>query len=538
MESARDAAHVDVVNTSQGDAHDAAHDATRDVIENDDAPQCLSGRDGGSLRTAPFVDISVSSGLRARHHARDGMCDMINAFGPGLCLFDRDGDGDIDLYLPDRAPHPNRLFDNDGRGRFTEVASAGGADDRGESVGCVAWDYDNDGDLDLHVSNVGADTLYRNDRGRFIDVTLQSGLGVSAGFSASAVPADFDGDGDLDLFVGQFLDLSTCTSACRPELCRPTRSFLFENRSGHFVDVARERGITGADATLVARAFDYENDGDIDLYVGNDDFIGLHFFDRMYINDGRGHFNDRAHALGLVGSARWGNGATMGVDLTDINLDGHFELSTSNGAGTPALIFECEHNDRACRLDPDRLGLRVTSGPVKWAMVHEDFDHDGDPDLFMTNGDFGVQGQSNLYLVNMGGRFDAWVPELCDALDDTQSSRGAVPGDIDGDGDQDMLIANVGGTVQVLRNDVARGHWLRIDPLPALPGTRVTVRSGERSLTRYLTLSGSFLSGVPPTLHFGLGAATSAEVTVAWPDERTARERIAPVDRVVSVRAR
>ncbi len=497
----------------------------------DPAPPAL--RPVTSCRREPFDDVAEALGVDFVHHPRTDYCEVPDVMGPGACLLDYDRDGDDDLYLVDRAPHPNRLYRNDGA-RFTDVTDATGAGDRGDGIGCLAFDYDGDGDDDLHLSNLDGDRLYRNDGGRFADVTGDVGLRTE-GFTTTATAGDVDGDGDVDLFVSRFLEPATLPRMCSQmiEVATPHTSLLFINEGGRYVEQAAARGITERDPTLAARLYDLDRDGDLDLYVGND--LGMFHPDRFYMNDGRGRFTDRARAMGLAAAANGDSGQTMGADIADVDGDGQPELVSSSSLGYPELLFTCDASLR-CREVSRDWGLTPASvQSFSWAVGLEDFDLDGDVDLLVANGSiYRPAAQPDQLYWNVDGRFREYEPRAGEALDRAQSSRAAVFGDLDGDGALDAVTTVVGGRPRVLRNRAGCGHWLGVRVLPRVAGTRVRVTAGGRTRERQVQFAGAYLGSGSATLHYGLGTATAASVEVRWPDGRTLRRDVA-ADRVVTL---
>lgn len=490
-----------------------------------------------ACRREPFDDVAEALGIDFVHHPRTDYCDVTDVMGSGACLLDYDGDGDDDLYLVDRAPYANRLYRNEG-GRFVDVTPASGAGDRGDGFGCLAYDYDGDGDDDLHLSNLDGDRLYRNEGGRFVDVTAAVGLRTE-GFTTTATAGDVDGDGDVDLFVSRFLEPATLPQMCSQmiEVATPQTSLLFVNEGGRYVEQASARGITAPEPTLAARLYDLDRDGDLDLYLGND--LGMYHPDRFYMNDGRGRFTDRAREMGLAAAANGDSGQTMGVDIADVDGDGAPELLSSNSSGYPELLFTCDAALR-CREVSRDWGLWPASvQSFSWAVGLEDFDLDGDVDLLVANGSiYRPTAQPDQLYWNVDGRFREYEPQRDEALDRVQSSRAAVFGDLDGDGALDAVTTVVGGRPRVLRNRAGCGHWLGVRVRPRVAGTRVRVTPlglvAGRARERQVQFAGSYLGSGTATLHYGLGTATKATVEVFWPSGRTLRREVT-ADRVVTL---
>jgi hypothetical protein len=430
--------------------------------------------------------------------------------GPGVCLLDFDGDDDLDIYFTDRAPHPNRLYRNDGD-VFSEVSEQVGAASTADGMGCLSFDYDGDGDVDLYLTNNGADQLLRNDGGTFSDVSDAAGISmVATQLSVSATAGDMDADGDLDLFVGHFADLTSCSTTCpvAPAPCNPAPNLLLENRDGTFLDVTQARGIDHPALTLAALFVDFDGDSDLDLYVGND--IGIAYDDYLYLNDGQGNFSDVARERSVNGPGT----NTMGVDVGDFDLNGTLDMVISDFKKRPIRLYRCHDPALPCSNDVAPDGAEY----VKWSIGFVDFDNDVDLDLFVSNGDIELPSpnRSYLYFNDGTGSYREHIPQPGDAIGVERTSRGAAFGDLDNDGDVDVVIANAGEQHQVLLNQGAAGHSLTVvlDSLAA--GARVTVESDAGRLTEHALIGGTYAGSSDPRLHFGLGNACRAKITVDY----------------------
>ena len=462
-----------------------------------------------------FVDRTAEVGVTFVHHPQTDLCHITDTVGgPGVCLFDFDGDADNDVFLVDRSPHPSALYRNDG-GVFVDVAAEVGVATPGDAIGCVAFDYDGDGDLDLYVTTTGPDVLYQNQGGTFTDVTAAAGLGESS-FSTSATAGDIDADGDLDLFVGRLVVLSTCPDECYlfPLACQSERNLLYVNQgNGTFVESGAARGLTELEPTLAALFFDEDDDGDVDLYVGND--MGVAFPDRLYVNDGTGHFQDQGASRGYSAAGT----DTMGVDVGDYNGDGTTDMVTTDFKDRPTRLYDCFSDALPCSFTT--LPVESTQG-VHWGVGFVDFDHDGDLDVFQTAGDvFDPErvGTPNQVFVNRGdGRFDHFPPPEGSGLLHMAVHRGAAFGDLDGDADVDVVVASNGGSPAFLYNVGASGHAVQVDLGTRGAGAKVTARVDGRSLTERAVIGGSYLSSSDARLHFGIGAACEAEIEIRYLD--------------------
>lgn len=483
--------------------------------------------DGGGVRSdaraePPFVEATDALGITFER-IQPGLLTMPDVIGGGVCMFDVDGDRDLDLYFTARAPRTNRLYRNDGA-RFTDVTEAWRAGPPSDTMGCLAFDADSDGDLDLLLTNWGPSALLRNEGSFFSDATAETGL-VTDNLASSATAGDMDNDGDMDLVIGRFVDPASCRScpsqgkdecATDPHTCAPLRSLMFENRRGRFVEVGMERGIARAEPTLATVFVDFDLDGDLDLYIGND--AGRLFPDRMYLNDGTAHFTDRAAEMGLARDATEHGGDTMGVAIGDYDRDGYLDLASTNIDERATLLFRCRAGPSCVDARQEGIDLDATLGTIGWGIGFIDVDNDGWIDLFNTSGGFSsadAAERSHLFW-NRSGRLEHHGPGAGDALAVPGNHRGAAFGDLDGDGGVDVALGPNAGRARVLLNRAARGHHLTValDTLSA--GASVTVLVDGQTLRAPAVVGGSYLGSNSPWVSFGLGRACTATVTVRW----------------------
>lgn len=466
-----------------------------------------------------FVDATAELGVAVTHHLQSEFCDLPDTVGgTGVCLFDFDQDGDLDMYFVDRAPEPNTLLRNDG-GQFTDVSAESGADITTDSMGCLAFDYDADGDLDLYVTNVGADVLLENDDGAFTDATARAGIDAP-GFGVSATAGDVDADGDLDLFVGQLVDNASCPDvpdACLfpPLACSVNqRNLLFINDGGTFTEDAVARGITEEAPTLATLMFDFDLDGDVDIYVGND--MGTVFDDHLYLNDGEGTFSEAAADYDVDAPGT----CTMGVDAGDFDRDGRTDMVITDFEDRPVRLFRCFEEGRPCSNEVAPDGKDA----VKWGVGFVDLDNDFDLDLFVANGEvrFWEPERNFLYFNDGTGVFNEHVAGS-GALTELFTSRSAAFGDLDDDGDVDIVVTNAGDRVQVLLNQAAAGHALHVALDSQAAGARVNVspHGSDATLAEPVVIGGSFASTNDARVHFGLGEACRADIEVTYVDGET-----------------
>lgn len=513
----------------------------------DAAPDGRQSDDGA--RAAWFTDATAASGVEfIWESGRTGAFHLPEIIGGGVALFDMDGDGDLDLYfvqgggdvpLPGAADEAvrsgNRLYRNDD-GRFADVTDSSGAGDTGYGMGVAVGDYDDDGDLDLYVTNLGPNVLYRNDgAGRFEDVTEQAGVGDDR-WGGSAAWVDYDQDGDLDLFALNYIDwvpMDCLNTLGQPGYCspasfnRPAGDILYRNDgAGRFVDVTAEAGFGAARGNgLGIGCADFDQDGYVDLFVANDGMP-----DQLWINDGNGGFRDQAMAMGCAIDDDGKPKAGMGVAVADVDFDGDQDLIVCNMRDETDSFYENRGTyffDRT-----GRSGLRpVTRRYTRFGMGLIDFDNDGLLDLFQANGDIrwradNVDGfaQPNMLLRGQeDGRY-AQVPLLPDV--DPRISRGTAFGDIDGDGLVDMVIVNMDAPARVLlnRTDAAPAVRLRLVEASGRPahGATVTGRVGERTVSSVLQPAYSYFASNEPVVHVGLGDdAFMDDVRIRWVDGST-----------------
>jgi hypothetical protein len=541
-----------------------------------------------------FVDRTDESGLHFTHfNGMTGDFYYPEVMPPGVALLDYDNDGDLDVFViqgdmfsgklidaalsPPKSPLSSRLFRNDvgpvlsdgpsqpGSGsagpkgpalRFTDVTEASRIDVRGYGMGAATGDFDNNGCVDLYVTKLGSNQLLRNNcDGTFTDVTKASRT-ADPGWSVSAAFVDVDRDGWLDLFVGQYLDYSVAANVvcyslsgqrdyCPPNVYRARPSHLFHNnRDGTFTDVTAAAGMSAefGPALGVATA-DYNRDGWIDIYVANDGAPN-----QLWINQRNGRFTNTALLAGAAVSAEGRLKASMGVDAGDFDEDGDEDVFVGELTGQGADLYVNDGSGVFVE-GSAHAGLRLRTLPfTAFGAAWLDADNDGRLDLAIANGAvthtaealaanerFRLQQRRQIFRNIGGGRFEEITSRAGPAFTTEEVGRGAAFGDLDNDGDTDIVVANDNGPVRVLINAVgSRSNWIGLRLVTAGPkgralrgrdalGARVMISRGEGpAIWRRARADGSYGSANDPRVLVGLGSAASpVKVQVFWPSGRT-----------------
>lgn len=509
--------------------------------------------------------------------------------GVGGALFDYDSDDDLDILLVNagRSPHAqgefppqvrsgNGLFRQNHDGTFTDVAVEAGIADTGYSVGCAVGDIDNDGDPDLYVTCYGPDKLLENRQGKFVDITAQAGI-VEDGYSTSAAFVDFDRDGWLDLYVAHYISdpLHGHSAACdfgegRLSYCGPLRftresDQLFRNlgpgksknvddgdaNGVRFADVSETAGIraaSGAAFTIVVS--DFSRDGWPDIYVAHDMYAN-----RLWINRTDGSFADEATIRGAATDGAGVIGGSMGVAAGDANGDGAIDLVVTKFSHEGATFYRGGEDGLFTDISRESQVLQATRPHTGWGAVLVDLDHDGDLDLPIANGlvtpcqwirpsdrraplvvvrgavadpaaFWADYADRNLLFQNTG---DGVFADVSGAGGDFTHRMGSARclafGDIDNDGDLDLLATYIGGAARLYRNEIRKsGRWLMVRAIdPALRrdayGAEVVVVAGGRRFRRDVHPSSGYLASNDARAHFGLGFVDRYDsIEIRWPD--------------------
>jgi hypothetical protein len=519
-----------------------------------------------------FRDAAASAGIDlAPFHSALGRFRLVETMGSGLALIDHDQDGRLDLVvgqgalLPDDEappPRPTTLYRNQGDGTFADVTDTAGLRFSGFSQGMAVGDYDADGRDDLFLAGFGRSALFRNaGGGRFEEVTDSAGV-AGSGWPSSCAFADLDRDGDLDLYVVHYLADTVdafgrptvrCNAVegragyCPPQAHRPEPDVLYRNNGdGTFTDVSAESGLASAPAPGLGLAIaDLDGDGLLDVFIANDQAPN-----QAWRNLGGLRFEDKASdwglALGETGETRAG----MGVAAGDYDDDGRLDLLVTNFFEEPDTLFRqvapglFQPASAEARLAvPSRATLSFGTGFL-------DADSDGLLDLFVANGhinDVRPLGMPyaqppQLFHNAGGGRFDDASRDSGDYFEGAYLGRAAAFGDLDNDGDVDIVVSHLDRPPALLLNETPRpGGTLTLTLRAATPsrspiGARVTVSAAGRTISRLVVAGTSYLSSHDPRLVLGLGGAQRADrIEIAWPSGLVESWTDLPEDRSIEI---
>jgi len=518
-----------------------------------------------------FTDITEKAGIKFSHVSSPEKKYIVESMSGGVALLDYDNDGYLDIYLVNsltvdmvKSKQKTRsvLYHNNGDGTFTDVTDKAGVGDIGWGMGAAIGDYDNDGWDDIYVTCLGPNHLLKNNgNGTFTDVTRKAGVGDPR-WSAGAAFVDYDNDGKLDLFVSNYVDFDvdnlpefgkgrTCQFKGIPVQCGPRGlkgagdALYHNNGDGTFTDVSKKAGVSDPDGYygLGVIASDFDGDGLVDIFVANDSTPNF-----LYHNNGDGTFKDIGFQSGTAVNENGSEQGSMGVTLGDYDHDGRLDLFITNFDDDYNTLY---HNDGKGSFTDVSYAAKVAAVSlpyVGWGTWFFDYDNDGWADLLVINGHVYPQlpsyRQRNfVHHNNHDGTFTEVGAQLGAPFTEKRTGRGAAFGDLDNDGDTDLVINNLDGPPQVLRNDGGNGNNSILIKAVGVKsnrdgiGARIKVVSGELTQSDEIHSGGSYLSQSDLRLHFGLEKRTKIDlIEVHWPSGTVDKIEGAKVNTIVTIK--
>ena len=503
------------------------------------------------ITEAAGIDFHLTCGGPGKLYILESLCG-------GVAFLDYDNDGWMDLFFVNGSTleqvregdgPPSRLYRNRGDGTFADVTAEAGLDFRSWGMGVAVGDYDNDGWADVYITHFSGGVLYRNQGdGTFRDVTAKTGVGNDGHWGTSAAFADYDSDGYLDLYVTNYIQLdldnlpefgssALCTYRGIPVYCGPRglpgeRDRLYRNNGdGTFTDVTEKLNIDpNAYYGLGVLWWDYDLDGDLDVYVANDSTPSV-----LYSNNGDGTFEEVGVMTGVALSADGREQAGMGVDAGDYDNDGWPDLIKTNFSHDTNNLYHNDGDGWFSDLGGEAGYARINLLFLGFGISFLDYDNDGWKDIFIANGHVYPQmdvhslgttyAQRDMLFHNLqNGRFDEVGQQSGPALKVERVGRGVARADFDNDGDLDLVVTNLDASPILLRNEGGnRGHWLRIRTVGTVSnrdgfGARIKVVTELLTQTDEIRASSGYLTANDPRLHFGLGEATRVDlIEIRWP---------------------
>jgi hypothetical protein len=526
---------------------------------------------GGQPAAIRFTDITEQAGINFKHISTPEKRYIVESMSGGVALIDYDNDGYPDIYFVNSltvdlvksgGKTKSALYHNNGDGTFTDVTDRAGVGDIGWGMGAAVGDYDNDGNDDLYVTCVGPNHLLRNNgNGTFTDVTPKAGVG-DARWSAGAAFVDYDNDGNLDLFVANYIAFDfnnlpefgkgrQCQYKGIAVQCGPRGlpgvgdSLYHNNGDGTFTDVSKKAGVSDPNGYygMGVIASDFDEDGWVDIFVANDSTPNF-----LYHNNGDGTFKEIGFSSGTAVNENGSEQGCMGVTVSDYDHDGRLDLFVTNFDDDYNILY---HNDGRNSFNDVSYAAKVAAVSlpyVGWGTKFFDYDNDGWVDLFIANGHVYPQLQNfrqrNFVHHNLrNGTFAEVGEQLGAPFLEKRAGRGAAFGDIDNDGDTDIVINNLDGAPQLLRNDGGNANNSVLIKTVGVKsnrdgiGARVKVVAGDLTQKDEVRSGASYISHNDLRLSFGLEKRAKIDlIEIRWPSGVVDKITNASVNKILTIK--
>jgi hypothetical protein len=518
-----------------------------------------------------FTDITEQAGITFKHTSTPEKRYIVESMSGGVALLDYDNDGYLDIYfvnslsvdlVKSNGKTKSALYHNNGDGTFSDVSDKAGVGNIRWGMGAAVGDYNNDGYDDIYVTCVGPNHLFKNNgNGTFTEVTDSAGVGDQR-WSAGASFVDYDADGNLDLFVANYVAFDfnnlpefgkgrLCQYKGIPVQCGPrglpgSGDTLYHNEgNGKFTDVTKKAGVSDPEGYygMGVICSDFDDDGLIDIYVANDSTPNF-----FYHNNGDGSFKELGFASGTAVNENGSEQGSMGVTVADYDHDGKFDLFITNFDDDYNTLYHNEGRNSFTDVSHAARVAAVSLPYVGWGTKFFDYDNDGWVDIFVGNGHVYPQiptyRQRNfLHRNNRDGAFTELGEQLGVPFLEKRSARGVAFGDLDNDGDVDIVINNLDGAPQLLRNDGGNaGNAVLIKTVGVKSnrdgiGAKVKIVAGDLAQIDEVRSGDSYISQSDLRLHFGLEKRTKIDlIEVRWPSGQVDKITDAGVNKILTIK--